>query len=268
MMPQRLQTLPKKILPEHVHVVNKHLIPNLGAHLLFAGPTLEFELLMKVLYNGIGSKKLPDKFVRWTTDAELIDVSVGQRSLKRNPNSTIATYEGLLDYINTPDVLIIELGKQLTPNKTGAQALEETLQYRIDNRIPVWILRSANAPWMKGSVSWSESNQALVDRFDAINIVRELESYAPDLEVEGVVFRKDERLTSIDRKLQMGSSRPGFEPQGNVKEMLAGKVDKDKVPLTPTEFASGFKKSFKPQKQESTGLDNYGKGVPQNKLRG
>jgi hypothetical protein len=175
-MPMRLQRIPKgKIQPSHVKLTEKNMIRWSGEHLLFQGPTLQFELVMKVLYNAIGLKKLREVFIRWTTDHGITQVSVGAKSARNQPGGKTVTYEGLTDgFIDTPDILIIELGKQLMKNRAAAQALEETLVWRLDNRKPVWLLRSHESPWTQNSVTWSESNQLLVDRMEAVNLVKEL----------------------------------------------------------------------------------------------
>jgi hypothetical protein len=260
-MPPRLAAIPKeKILPAHLSIALRRIIPAMQAHLMVVGPTALFELVMKCLYNGMGVKKIPERFIRWTTDSELTHIAVGGASAKHHLGASQATYEDLSDgFISNPDILIMELGKQLMKNRMGAQALEETIRYRLDNRKPIWLMSCAEAPWQSGCVSWSESNQALADKLEPLNLVHEFNAYDPGMTVHDVRFTKSEQLTSIDGKFPLGSRSKKAVP----KETPASQTSPDFHPMSPREFSTDFKRKVKP----TSGFENYGKGVAPNKLK-
>ena len=65
------------------------------------------------------------------------------------------------------------------------------------------------------------------------------------LEIDGVNFTKDERLTSVDDKLERGSRGA---PTATVHtEAPAVRLDKDHAPMAPKEFARGFIQRIKGQ---------------------
>jgi DNA polymerase III subunit gamma/tau len=73
---------------------------------------------------------------------------------------------------------------------------------------------------------------------------RVVEPKSKELEIDGVKFTKDEKLTSVDDKLEKGS-RGAPTAADCSKEPPAVRLDKDHEPMAPKEFARGFIKRIK-----------------------
>jgi hypothetical protein len=179
----------------------------------------DFELMVKIMCNGMAQKKIPELYVKWTTDAGLIDVWAGSRSKKVSVGDRV-TYENLDDYISPPDLLIVELGRQRTPNKAAAQVLEETLELRLNSRKPIWVINSLENRWVQGSTSWSELGQTLCSRMEQIHMGLEFGHIRNDEKtiINDIAFSKSEYLGPTSKKFGKGSRGPmltGLEAMGS-----------------------------------------------------
>lgn len=127
------------------------------------------------------------KFLRITSDREIRDVYVGSASRSaRGEDSKEPVYNSLQDLVETPDLLLIRLNELGYKNKAAPGALEESLCYRLDRNLPIWILSDASRPFGQGSFSYSENVWSIICSMDKFKIDPILPSSAP-LNVSDVV---------------------------------------------------------------------------------
>ena len=69
---------------------------------------------------------------------------------------------------------------------------------------------------------------------------RKIES--ANIEIDGIKFTSNEKLTSVDDKIETGS-RGTFSPSGTV-EIPVVQLDKDRIPLTSKDFARAFRQKY------------------------
>lgn len=112
-------------------------------------------------------------FIKITSDVEIRDVGVGSTSRQSRGDDAKVVYNNLHEFIDSPDLLIIELGNLKYKNKAAAGLLEEAINLRIKSNY-IWLFSDKDNPFGPGSHSYSTELWKLIHSpiFTQIDIPR------------------------------------------------------------------------------------------------
>ena len=170
-------------------------------------------------------------FIKVTNDAEILSVAVGSKSRKSRGDDAKVVYNDIEDFVEPPDLLIIEFGVMKYKNKAFA-LFEQAVNVRIGSGY-LWLFSDIDKPFGPGSQVYSEELWKLIhsSSFKQVNIPR---------------VHKAESFTAASPTRHMESQ--SSEPLVSVKEKTSKSKDLD-------------------EKIEDNGLGMFGAGIPKKKYR-
>jgi hypothetical protein len=113
----------------------------------------DMKAFLKLLYI-----KYPTKFIKLTSDLDIIDVYLGKRSKSSRTDDFVGDiYNSVYDLMFNPDIVIIRLNKLSYKNKAAAGALEEALSHRLDYDKVTWAISDNNNQFNSASFAYSDS---------------------------------------------------------------------------------------------------------------
>lgn len=117
--------------------------------------------------------KNPNIFIRVADDTMIRDVGVGATGRKARGDNADIVYNSLHEYVDPPNLLIIELGRLGYKNKAAAGLLEEAISMRVNSGY-IWLFSDKNSPFGPASHSYSEELWRYINSsiFEKIDIAR------------------------------------------------------------------------------------------------
>lgn len=217
--------------------VEHGLIGMVGKPVFLTSHWEDVKAFIKVLYI-----KYPTRFIRLTSDLEIKDVFVGDKSKSaRTDDYSGEIFNSVSDLVEGPDLLIVRLNKLSYKNKAAAGALEEALSHRLDYDRPVWAVNDPDNPFNQASYAYSNSVWELLHTG-----------------MEKVVVGRISPASSVPAPSPL---QPDPDPDQQV-EGKPRKPRKPRVRSVPDEDDDA------PDKAPGRGLDMYGQGLSAKKRFG
>jgi len=145
-------------------------------------------------FKWVVASKPPGFFVRVVTDMTLLNVFLGNTSVKNRLQSQreegdLLISNSLEDLLSSPDLAIIRVGHVIHANRAAANILREALNLRLGRGKPTWLVEPEEATFMpQGMPCCDENVLALVQStFEEIRLVAAPEARPAFVEDDGEV---------------------------------------------------------------------------------
>lgn len=154
--------------------------PLLGRHKENLWITTGIETFKKHLLR-VALGQSPDWFFKVITDADLITSWLGSVTLRASgmgildpdANAVSARFSSLVDLIHPPELLIIRLGVKKARNVAMGEVLWETLEHRIHEGRPVWLVDTYEDPLTPAHICWIDGLQIKLNQLRHIQLEKD-----------------------------------------------------------------------------------------------